>query len=56
VELSYWRLAGGAKVDFIIGDLRLAIEAKATARVTEDGIRIVPAERFALLLAGGEIF
>ena len=27
-RLSYWRLAGGAEVDFIVGDMRVAIEAK----------------------------
>ena len=32
-ELSYWRLAGGAEVDFIVGDMRVAIEAKAAARI-----------------------
>ena len=32
-RLSYWRLAGGAEVDFIIGEMRVAIEAKAAARI-----------------------
>jgi len=32
-ELSYWRLAGGTEVDFVVGDMRLAIEAKAKARI-----------------------
>ena len=32
-RLSYWRLAGGAEVDFIIGDMRIAIEAKGAARI-----------------------
>jgi len=86
--LSYWRLAAATEVDFIIDDVRVAIEAKATARVTsdhlkglrsliidhpsvktrivvcleprprttEDGIRILPAERFAREVAAGEIF
>lgn len=31
--LSYWRLAGGTEVDFVVGDMRLAIEAKASARI-----------------------
>ncbi len=75
--LTYWRLASGPEVDFIVGDCELAIEAKATpkvsshhlrhlrqfqtehksrhcivvcledrARVTEDGISIVPAREF----------
>ena len=38
-EISYWRLAGGAEVDFIVGDMRLAVEAKATARVTSDHMK-----------------
>ena len=32
-RLSYWRLAGGAEVDFIVGDMRVAIEAKGAARI-----------------------
>lgn len=32
-RLSYWRLSGGTEVDFIIGDMRVAIEAKAAVRV-----------------------
>ena len=32
-DLSYWRLAGGTEVDFIVGDMRLAVEAKATGRI-----------------------
>ena len=31
--LSYWRLAGGTEVDFVLGDMRLAVEAKASARI-----------------------
>ena len=31
--LSYWRLAGGEEVDFIVGDMRAAVEAKAVARI-----------------------
>jgi predicted AAA+ superfamily ATPase len=37
-ELSYWRLASGIEVDFII-DARVAIEAKATAKVTTDHLK-----------------
>ena len=33
-ELSYWRLASGIEVDFIVGQMNVAIEAKATARIT----------------------
>ena len=39
VELSYWRLASGIEVDFIIGDLRVGLEAKATRKVTDDHLR-----------------
>lgn len=38
-RLAYWRLAGGTEVDFVIDDVRVAIEAKATARVTADHLR-----------------
>ena len=29
-ELAYWRLAGGTEVDFVLGDMQLAVEAKAS--------------------------
>ena len=35
-KLSYWRLASGVEVDFVLGDMHIAIEAKSTAR-THDG-------------------
>ena len=35
-RLSYWRLASGLEVDFVLGDMQVAIEAKSTAR-THDG-------------------
>jgi uncharacterized protein len=38
-QISYWRLAGGIEVDFIINDMQLALEAKATARVTSDHLK-----------------
>jgi predicted AAA+ superfamily ATPase len=38
-DVSYWRLASGIEVDFIIGSMKLAIEAKATARVTADHLK-----------------
>ena len=38
-RLSYWRLASGMEVDFVIDDLRVAIEAKATRKVTTDHLR-----------------
>jgi uncharacterized protein len=33
-ELSYWRLASGIEVDFILGAMECAIEAKGTANVS----------------------
>ncbi len=36
VELSYWRLASGIEVDFVVDDMRVAIEAKASGRITSD--------------------
>jgi predicted AAA+ superfamily ATPase len=39
IPLGYWRLASGIEVDFVVGDLSLAIEAKATERVTADHLR-----------------
>ena len=38
-KLSYWRLAGGIEVDFIVNDMQLAIEAKATAKTTADHLK-----------------
>jgi uncharacterized protein len=39
IQLSYWRLASGIEVDFIVGAMQVAIEVKATARVTGDDLR-----------------
>jgi uncharacterized protein len=39
-ELSYWRLASGsAEVDFIINDMELAIEAKASSNIYSDHLK-----------------
>lgn len=38
-ELSYWGATGEAEVDFVINDMEMAIEAKATPRVTVDHLR-----------------
>lgn len=35
-RLTYWRLASGIEVDFVIDDLSAAIEVKATSKVTFD--------------------
>ena len=38
-SLSYWRLASGIEVDFIVDDMRVAIEAKATKKVGSEHIK-----------------
>ncbi|MEN8184380.1 MAG: AAA family ATPase [Myxococcota bacterium] len=38
-DLSYWRLASGIEVDFVLGDMRVAIEAKSGARITRDHLK-----------------
>ena len=37
--LSYWRLASGIEVDFVLGEMQIAIEAKSSARVTRDHLK-----------------
>ena len=86
-KLTYWRLASGTEVDFLLDDLSIAIEAKSSenistqhlkglrsiaveypeisqrvvvcrekrARLTEDGILILPAERFVERLWNGDL-
>lgn len=39
IEISYWRLANGMEVDFILNDMEVAIEAKATRKVTWDHLK-----------------
>ncbi len=46
-DLAYWRLAGGTEVDFVLDDLSLAIEAKASRQVCVDhlkGLRALAAD------------
>jgi predicted AAA+ superfamily ATPase len=38
-DLSYWSLTSGAEVDFIIGDLEVAIEAKAVSKVNSHHLK-----------------
>ena len=38
-DLSYWRLASGVEVDFVLADGRVAVEAKASARVGNRHLR-----------------
>lgn len=37
--ISYWRLASGVEVDFVLGDMQVAIEAKSGERITWDHLR-----------------
>jgi predicted AAA+ superfamily ATPase len=37
--LSYWRLASGIEVDFVLGDMQAAVEAKSSARITRDHLK-----------------
>jgi len=37
-DLSYWRLASGIEVDFVVDDMVAAFEAKATPRVKSDDL------------------
>ena len=38
-DLHYWRTAGGTEVDFVLGDMRLAVEAKSSARIASRHLR-----------------
>ncbi len=37
--LSYWRLASGIEVDFVLGDMAIALEAKSSAKITQDHLK-----------------
>ncbi len=39
LDLSYWCLTTGVEVDFILNDMEVAIEAKATDRITVDHMK-----------------
>ena len=39
LDLAYWRLPSGIEVDFVLGDMEVAVEAKASARITRDHLR-----------------
>ena len=39
VELSYWRLASGIEVDFVLGDMQVAIEAKSTTHTHSNHLK-----------------
>jgi predicted AAA+ superfamily ATPase len=36
---AYWRLASGIEVDFVVNDMDVTIEAKASARITSDHLK-----------------
>lgn len=38
-DLSFWRLASGIEVDFIINHMEIAVEAKAVRKITSDHLR-----------------
>ena len=38
-RLSYWRLPSGIEVDFLLGDVDLAVEAKSTAAITRNHLK-----------------
>jgi uncharacterized protein len=39
LALSYWKLTTAAEVDFILGDMEIAIEAKSSERITPDHLK-----------------
>ena len=39
IDLSYWALTTGVEVDFIINDMEIAIEAKASDRIVSDHLK-----------------
>jgi uncharacterized protein len=39
LALAFWRTASGYEVDFIVGDMQIAIEVKASSRVHEGDLR-----------------
>jgi len=38
-DLTYWRLASGIEVDFVVGDMRLAVEAKAGSNISSHHLK-----------------
>jgi predicted AAA+ superfamily ATPase len=38
-DFYYWRLAGGTEVDFIVNDMQIAIEAKASEKITSKHLK-----------------
>jgi uncharacterized protein len=47
LDISFWRLSGGREVDFVLGDLACAVEAKGSGRISDKhlkGLRELKAE------------
>ena len=38
-HITYWRLPSGVEVDFVINDMEIAIEAKASQKITSDHLK-----------------
>lgn len=38
-DLCYWRVASGIEVDFVLGDMQVAVEAKSSERITRDHLK-----------------
>jgi predicted AAA+ superfamily ATPase len=38
-DLTYWRLASGIEVDFVLGDMDVVVEAKSSSRITSDHLK-----------------
>ncbi len=39
LDLSFWRLPSGIEVDFIVGDIILAVEAKSSSKITRNHLK-----------------
>ena len=47
LDLTHWRLPSGIEVDFVLGDMQVAIEAKSSARIADrhlKGLRVLRQE------------
>ncbi len=38
-QLSFWQLSSGIEVDFVVGDMNIALESKATKKITSDHLK-----------------
>ena len=38
-ELSFWRLASGMEVDFVVNDMEIAIEAKSSEKISDNHLK-----------------